>query len=86
MSDESEMPDRDEGPRFAYAMDTLLMEVGRLNRVIRRLQESPTTDPSERADRSMVITNLMQRIVEIFEAIDALGTAQGGEDEPSDEE
>ncbi|HEY0152863.1 MAG TPA: hypothetical protein VGB92_12755 [Longimicrobium sp.] len=74
------------GPRFAYAMDTLLMEVGRLNRVIRRLQESPTPDPIERTDRDVVITNLMQRIVEIFEAIDALGTAQGGEDEPSDEE
>ena len=74
------------GPRFAYAMDTLLMEVGRLNRVIRRLQEAPSADPSERADRDIVITNLMQRIVEIFEAIDALGTAQGGEDEPSDEE
>ena len=86
MSEEYEMPARDEGPRFAYAMDTLLMEVGRLNRVIRRLQEAPTADPSERADRSAVITNLMQRIVEIFEAIDALGTAQGGEDEPSDEE
>jgi hypothetical protein len=68
------------GPRFAYAMDTLLMEVGRLNRVIRRLQESPTPDPIERTDRDVVITNLMQRIVEIFEAIDALGTAQGGEE------
>jgi hypothetical protein len=54
--------------------------------VIRRLQESPTPDPTERANRDVVITNLMQRIVEIFEAIDALGTAQGGEDEPSDEE
>lgn len=85
MSDETEMPGRDEGPRFAYAMDTLLMEVGRLNRVIRRLQESPSTDPTERADRSIVITNLMERIVEIFEAIDALGMAQDGEDEPSDE-
>ena len=74
------------GPRFAYAMDTLLMEVGRLNRVIRRLQETPTADPSERADRSAIITQLMERIVEIFEAIDALGTAQGGDDEPSDEE
>ncbi|HEX8674599.1 MAG TPA: hypothetical protein VF710_22050 [Longimicrobium sp.] len=86
MSEETDMPARDEGPRFAYAMDTLLMEVGRLNRVIRRLQESPTPDPSERADRSAVITRLMERIVEIFEAIDALGTAQGGEDEPSNEE
>ncbi len=74
------------GPRFAYAMDTLLMEVGRLNRVIRRLQETPSADPSERADRDTVITNAMQRIVEIFEAIDALGSAQGGGDEPSDEE
>ena len=74
------------GPRFAYAMDTLLMEVGRLNRVIRRLQESPIADPSERADRDTVITNAMQRVVEIFEAIDALGMAQDGEDEPSDEE
>jgi hypothetical protein len=86
MSEEMEMPTRDEGPRFAYAMDTLLMEVGRLNRVIRKLQEAPSPDAGERVERDAVITNLMQRIVEIFEAIDALGTAQGGEDEPSDEE
>lgn len=76
----------EEGPRFAYAMDTLLMEVGRLNRVIRRLQESSSADPSERADRSAVTTQLMQRIVEIFEAIDALGTLQAGEEEPFDGE
>jgi hypothetical protein len=86
MTEESDLPVSDEGPRFAYAMDTLLMEVGRLNRVIRRLQETSSAAGSERADREGVITNLMQRIVEIFEAIDALGTAQGGEDEPFDEE
>jgi hypothetical protein len=74
------------GPRFAYAMDTLLMEVGRLNRVIRRLQETPSADPGERADRDSVITNSMQRIVEIFEAIDALGSMQAGEDELFEEE
>lgn len=77
---------RENGPRFAYAMDTLLTEVGRLNRVIRRLQESPSADSFERRERERIATQLMHRIVEIFEAIDALGMAQRVEGEPTDEE
>ncbi len=80
-------PERsDEGPRYAYAIDTLLMEAGRLNRAIRRLEETPPTTATEQIERAKIITQLMRRVVEIFEAIDALGMAQGGEDAPTGEE
>ena len=72
---------RDEGPPHAYAMDTLLIEAGRLNRIIRRLEETPPATPTAKLERTQVVTQLMRRVVEIFEAIDALGTAQGGEDD-----
>ena len=62
------------------------MEVGRLNRVIRRLQESPAADGFARSERERTITHLMRRIVEIFDAIDALGMAQAGDEGPSEGE
>ena len=75
----------DEGPRFAYAIDTLLIEVARLNRVIRRIQETPAA-PAERAAQARTVTQLMRRVVGLLEAIDALGAAQGGSDDPADGE
>ena len=61
------------------------MEAGRLNRAIRRLEETPPTTSTEQMERAKIITRLMHRVVEIFEAIDALGMAQGGEDATDEE-
>ena len=61
------------------------MEAGRLNRAIRRLEETPPTTPTQQNERAKIVTHLMRRVVEIFEAIDALGMAQGGEDATDEE-
>lgn len=61
------------------------MEAGRLNRAIRRLEETPPTTATQQMERAKIITRLMRRVVETFEAIDALGMAQGGEDATDEE-
>ena len=58
------------------------MEVGRLNGVIRALEESTSGGVFEKDERSRVVTHVMHRVVEIFDAIDALGEAQAGSPEP----
>jgi len=62
------------------------MEVGRLNGVIRRLEETPALNRNERDARAETVLELRRRVVEIFDAIDALGDAQAGEEDPSDGE
>jgi hypothetical protein len=74
-----------EAPRFAYAVDTLLIEVGRLGRVIRRLEESPFVSAEEGSERSRTLTRITMRIVELYDAITVLGELEGSDDLPDEE-
>jgi hypothetical protein len=70
---------RDDAPRLSYAMDTLLIEIGRLNRVIRRVEETPATTATEKLERAQIVTQLMRKVVALLDAVDVLGEAQASE-------
>jgi hypothetical protein len=82
MTDDLETTDARGGPRFAYAVETLLIEVGRLSRVIRRLEESSAAASEE---RSATLRRLSDRVMELYNAINALGELEGGEALPDEE-
>jgi hypothetical protein len=81
-----EAPDANDGaPRYAYAVDTLLIEIGRLGRVIRRLEESPFVSAEQGSERTRTVTRLTTRIVELYDAITVLGELEASDDLPDEE-